>query len=206
MNLMKTCSPVSYSLLATLLFPLFILSCGRYPTIPKIERTPGAQVDQTAPKQETIGDIFQKKATGLVPYTEKEDKDYEIGPKDVLYIMVWKHDDLDREVCVSREGEFSYPLIGMVNSEGLTIAQLEKEIRDGLSGRFIINPQVTITVKEYKSKPVFLLGEIGGPERSGKGPGTYPLTGKTTLVEILSLAGGPTKDAGNEVVVIRGKV
>jgi polysaccharide export outer membrane protein len=149
--------------------------------------------------------VFQKKATPLIPSLEKKEKDYKIGPEDILEIMVWDHDDLGREVCVSREGEFSYPLIGKVLAGGLTVSQMEKKIRDKLSGRFIVNPQVTVTVKEYKSKKVFILGEVGGPQRSGLGPGAYPLTGKTTLVEILSLAGGPTKDAGSEIAIIRPK-
>jgi len=156
---MKTGNLVYRTLLATLLFFIFLLSCARYPTIPKIEGTPGAQAEQTTPEQETIGDIFKKKAASLIPSPKKEDKDYdyEIGPEDVLGIMVWDHDDLSREV-VSREGEFSYPLIGKVRADDLTVSQLEKKISDRLSGRFIINPQITITVKEYKSKKVFLLG------------------------------------------------
>jgi len=116
---------------------------------------------------------------------------------------VWDHDDLTRDVTVSQEGEFSYPLIGKVHAAGLTVFQLEKEIRDKLDGRYIIDPQISITVKEYKSKRVFVLGEVS--QKGEKGPGAYPLQGKTTLLEVLSQAGGPTKDAGSEVVVIRPK-
>jgi protein involved in polysaccharide export with SLBB domain len=126
MNLIKTCNPVYCTLLATLLFSIFPLSCARYPTIPKIEETPSAQTEQTTPEQETIGDVFKKKAASLIPSLKKEDKDYdyEIGPEDVLEIMVWDHDDLSREVCVSREGEFSYPLIGKVRADDFTVSQL----------------------------------------------------------------------------------
>lgn len=180
-------------------------ACANYPTIPKIEETPGAS-DQAPPEgQESIGEIFQKKASQLIAAPDKTQKDYQIGPEDVLHILVWDHKDLTRDVCVGQQGEFSYPLIGTVMAEGLTVAQLEKHLRDRLSGRYIVNPQVTVTVKEYKSKKVFLLGEVGGTP-GGQGPGTYPLTGKTTLLEILSLAGGPGKEAGSEVLVIRPKV
>jgi len=185
------------------IFLLLLPSCANYPTIPKIDTTPTRpQPAQTSPPRETIGDVFQKKAPTLLSHPAEKGKDYEVGPEDVLSIAVWDHDDLTRDVSVSQEGEFSYPLIGKVRAAGLTVSQLEKEIVDRLDGRYIIDPQITITVKEHKSKQVFVLGEVGG---SGKGPGAYPLTGKTTLLEVLALAGGPTKQAGSEVVVIRPK-
>jgi len=184
------------------LFLTFFVSCANYPTIPKIEDTASISSSPTIQRQETIGEIFQKKASTFVLQSEEKAKDYELGPEDVLKITVWDHDDLTREVCISQEGEFSYPLIGKVHAEGRTLTQIEKEISNRLSGRFIINPQVTVTVKEYRSKRVFVLGEVG---EKGKGPGVYPLIGKTTLMEILSMAGGPTKNAGSEVLVIRPK-
>ena len=186
------------------LFVLFFLACS-YPNIPKIEE-PGKAPEQaaaaSAPHEEGVGDIFQKKAAAFASQPKQKEKEYEIGPEDMLEIRVWDHDDLTREVYVSREGVFSYPLIGTVEAGGLSIEQLEKEIRGRLSGKYIIDPQVSVAVKEYKSKKVFVLGEVGG---SGKGPGTYPLTGKTTLIEVLTMAGGPTKDAGSEVIVMRPK-
>ena len=188
------------------LLPLFLivllLQACSYPTIPKIEE-PGKAAEQTptsTPHEEGIGEFFQKKAPALPSQPERKEKEYEIGPEDVLEIRVWDHDDLTREVYVSREGVFSYPLIGTVKAGGLSIEQLEKEIKERLSGKYIIDPQVSVTVKEYKSKRVFVLGEIGG---TGKGPGTYPLTGKTTLIEVLTMTGGPTQNAGTEVTVIR---
>ena len=188
----------------SLFFFLLLLTACSYPTIPEIEEPEKAfeQTTTDAPPEEGIGDIFQKKAPVLASQTERKEKEYEIGPEDVLEIRVWDHDDLTREVYVSREGVFSYPLTGAVKAGGLSVKQLEQEITNRLSGKYIIDPQVSVTVKEYKSKKVFILGEVGG---SGKGPGAYPLTGKTTLIEVLTLAGGPTKDAGSEVLVIRPK-
>ncbi|WAC06800.1 MAG: polysaccharide export protein [Thermodesulfobacteriota bacterium] len=183
---------------------LLLLSACFYPTIPKIDGEPEKAAEQTstsASHEEGIKDIFQKKAPVFASPPQKE-KEYEIGPEDVLEIQVWDHDDLTREIYVSREGVFSYPLIGTVRAGGLSIEQLEQEITNRLSGKYIIDPQVSVTVKGYKSKRVFVLGEVGGSE---KGPGTYPLTGKTTLIEVLTLAGGLSKDAGSEVIVIRPK-
>ncbi len=175
------------------------LSCARYPKIPEVKKA-----EKTAPPSENMGRLFQKKVAAFVPLIESKKKEYVIGPQDVLKITVWDHEDLDREVTVSEDGNFSYPLIGKVHADGLTVSELEKEIEKRLAGKYIINPQVNVTVKEYKSKQVFVLGEVGGAG-SGKGPGAYPLIGKTTLMEILAEAGGPTKDAGSEVIIIRPK-
>ena len=177
---------------------IFLLSCARYPTIPEIEKVEKTIEEEESSEIENIGEIFQEKAPALILHTETDKEDYEIGPRDVLEIVIWDHDDLKRQVHVSQKGEFSFPLIGNVHADGITVAQLEKKIGDELSGRYIINPQVSITVKEYRSKRVFILGEV-------ETPGEYPLTGQTTLVEVLSLAGGPTGDAGSEVIVIRPK-
>ncbi|MFH0813617.1 MAG: polysaccharide biosynthesis/export family protein [Pseudomonadota bacterium] len=203
MNVKKGGYSAVLVLLVPFLFSLFMFSsCASYPTIPKIEEGAPARNEPATPQTQTLGEIFQEKAPTLIAPPEKKEKEYQIGPEDILEIVVWDHKDLNREVCVTREGEFSYPLIGTVHADGLTIAQLEKDIKDRLSGRYIVNPQVTVSVKEYKSKRVFVLGEVGG---SGKGPGAYPLRGKTTLMEVLTMAGGPTKDAGTEVTVIRPK-
>jgi len=124
------------------------------------------------------------------------DRDYIIGPEDVLKIQVWDNTDLDRIVQISREGTFSFPLIGSVRADGLSVAQLEKELRNRLADGYIVNPQVTITIEEFKSKKVFVLGEVYKP-------GTYPLTGSTDLLEIIAQAGGRREEAGREIIVIR---
>lgn len=186
-------------LLLSFFLLISFLSCARYPKIPKVKK-----MKKTASPSENMGKLFQKKAAGFVPLIESKKKEYVLGPQDVLKITVWDHEDLNREVTISEDGNFSYPLIGKVHAEGLTVSGLEDEIEKRLSGKYIINPQVNVTVKEYKSKQVFVLGEVGGTG-TGKGPGAYPLIGKTTLMEILAEAGGPTKDAGAEVVIIRPK-
>jgi len=201
MMLKRIVTTLSCSLLFFLI--LLLLQACSYPTVPRIKETAKAPEEPSAstPPEQSIGEIFQKKVPVLVSQPERKEKEYEIGPEDVLEIMVWDHDDLKREVYVSREGVFSYPLIGTVQAGGLSIEQLEKEIRDRLSGKYIIDPQVSVTVKEYKSKKVFVLGEVGGP--GGKGPGTYPLTGKTSLMEVLTMTGGPTQNAGTEATISR---
>ena len=122
--------------------------------------------------------------------------DYMIGKEDVLEIIVWGHDDLKRTIPVSLEGKISFPLIGEVQAAGVSAATLGKVIASKLGDGFVVNPQVTITVKEYKSQWVFLMGEVNKP-------GTYAVTRENNILYVLSQAGGPTKDAGEEVVIIR---
>jgi polysaccharide export outer membrane protein len=121
--------------------------------------------------------------------------DYQIGPADILRVTVYGHDDLTQTVLVQPDGTFTFPLIGRVKGSDMTPAELEKKIVILLSKGFIRNPQITVVVQEYRSKTVYVVGEVARP-------GPYPLAGRTTLVEVLATA-GPTANAGAEVVVVR---
>lgn len=132
----------------------------------------------------------------LFPATLPAQSDYLIGKEDVLEIMVWGHDDLKRTMPVSLEGMISFPLIGEIRAEGISTVALEKAIAAKLGEGYIVNPQVTATVKEYKSQRVFVMGEVNQP-------GTYSVTRENNLLFVLSQAGGPKKEAGEELVVIR---
>ena len=123
-------------------------------------------------------------------------KDYLMGPEDVIDITVWGHDDLKRVLPISLEGTITFPLIGEVKAIGKSTQELEKEMAVKLGDGYLIKPQITISVKEYNSQKIFVMGEVNKP-------GTYPITKENNLVYLLSQAGGPTKDAGEEVVIIR---
>ncbi len=122
--------------------------------------------------------------------------DYAIGPQDILKVTVYGLDDLTQTIVVQADGTFTYPLIGRVSAQGLTTKQLEAKITTALASGYVRNPQVTVVVQEFRSKTVFVVGELARP-------GTYPLSGKLTLVEILGKAGPMNINAGAEVVVVR---
>ena len=126
------------------------------------------------------------------------EKDYQIGAQDKLKIEVWDNPDLTREVSVSLSGLFTFPLIGEVKALGLTAEQVQKEIAGRLADGYLIKPQVTVTITEYRSKQVNILGEV-------RNPGAYPYTRKTSLIEIISMAGGLTKEAGPDAYILRSK-
>jgi polysaccharide export outer membrane protein len=130
-------------------------------------------------------------ARGQTPEAE-----YRIGPKDVLRITVWGHEDLSRLTVVSADGTFAFPLVGHVSATGLTSSQVEARLKELLGKDYLVDPQVSVAVQEYRSQRVFVLGEA-------EKPGTYALTGRATLLDILSQAGGPSKTAGRQIVIVR---
>jgi polysaccharide export outer membrane protein len=123
-------------------------------------------------------------------------QEYRVGPKDVLKVTVWGHEDLTRLVVVSADGTFQFPLVGDVAAGGLTPGEIEGRLRTLLGKDYLVDPQITVNVQEYRSQRVFVLGEV-------EKPGTYALTGATTLLDALSQAGGPGKNAGRQVLVVR---
>ncbi len=111
---------------------------------------------------------------------------YLIGPEDILNIEVWNHPDISREVAVNHDGEISLPPLKKLGVMGLTAAQLEDVLTKALA-RYLIDPIVFVSVKEFSSQRVTALGEIK--------TGMYTLRRRTTLVEFLGQIGGTTGNA-----------
>jgi len=122
--------------------------------------------------------------------------EYTVGARDVLLIKVWGHEDLTKEVVVSEKGRFSFPLIGELEAAGLTVKELETKLARLLSNGYVINPNVTVRIKGYRSKRVYVLGQV-------RSPGTYSLDKETSLIEIISRAGGVSDGAGWIIEVVR---
>jgi polysaccharide export outer membrane protein len=125
--------------------------------------------------------------------------DYRIGPGDILHVKVYGHEDLSHTVVVQPDGTFVFPLVGSVPAAEATPEELEARIVGRLSKGLIRDPQVSVVVQEYRSKVVYVVGEVTRP-------GTYPLGGETRIVEILSRAGPLSANAGSEVLVVRPSV
>ncbi len=136
-------------------------------------------------------------ALTVFPHDCRSESGYAIGPGDVLIIRVWGNDDLTREVVVSPEGSFRFPLIGEVKAAGRSIDDVGRVIAKRLADGYLVNPQVEAMIKEYRSQKVYLLGEIVRP-------GAYPLDSQASLLEIISKAGGLGGDAGDVAEIIRG--
>jgi len=121
---------------------------------------------------------------------------YLVGQGDVLKVAVWSQPELSGEFTVDVTGGILLPLIGAVKAAGLPVEQIERDIRDRLADGYVVSPQVSISVAQFKSQRVFVIGEV-------KLPGVVPLTGALTLVEALTRVGSLTEMAGGDLVVIR---
>jgi polysaccharide export outer membrane protein len=121
--------------------------------------------------------------------------DYRIGPQDVIEISVFQVPDLNRTVRVNSVGQVSLPLIGSIQAGGLTIQELEKSIGSKLEAKFLQNPQVTAFVKEFTSQRVTVEGAV-------KTAGIFPLSGRTTLLQTIAMAGGLDQLANPRGIVI----
>ena len=114
---------------------------------------------------------------------------YRIAGADLLEITVFEEKEMDRKVRVSSDGTVTFPLIGSVKVGGLDVAEAERALTERLR-RFLVNPQVSVFIKEYGNKQIYILGEV-------QKPGSYPLPTESSfsVLEAVSLAGGFTQYA-----------
>lgn len=127
----------------------------------------------------------------------EEPTEYTMGAEDIVRVSVLGHEDLTQTIVVQPDGTFIFPLIGRVKAGDLTPKELERKITTLLAQGYVRNPQVSVSVQEYRSKTVFVVGEVSRP-------GSFPLSGRMTVLELLAKA-GPTAAAGAEVVIVRPK-
>jgi polysaccharide export outer membrane protein len=121
---------------------------------------------------------------------------YRIGPGDLLELKVFQVEELSQVVRVSEDGSITLPLLGRVVVEGLTQEGVVQKLTELLQAKYVKNPQVTIFIKEYKNQQVAVIGAV---EKAGN----YELVGRKNLLQIVSMAGGFSETAGNEVFILR---
>ncbi len=98
---------------------------------------------------------------------------YIVGPQDVLTIALFDQQDLSGKYTVEADGSFTFPLIGRLQAGGLTLRQVEQALRTRLADGFFKNPQVSVSVDQYRSRRVFVVGEV-------RTPGPYPIASDMT--------------------------
>lgn len=134
---------------------------------------------------------------------------YQVGPQDVLRITVFEHPELTNPSgtanelsgrVVNSDGNVFFPFVGAVPAAGRTVQQIRQSIAEGLT-RVIKNPQVDVSVLNFRSQRIVVAGEV-------RTPGTVPITDvPPTLGELISGAGGLTPEADlSAVTVTRGSV
>jgi polysaccharide biosynthesis/export protein len=121
---------------------------------------------------------------------------YTIGPSDRLSIVFWRDTEISSEVVVRPDGLISLPLLNDVAAAGLTPDQLRERLL-AAAARFIDEPAATVVVKEINSRRVFITGSV-------EKPGSYPLNGPTTVLQLIATAGGLREFvSGKNIIIVR---
>jgi polysaccharide biosynthesis/export protein len=122
---------------------------------------------------------------------------YRLGPGDMIEITVYNNPDLTTKTSIGEDGTISFPLIGNVALGGLTRAQAEKRIAQGLeAGKFVPKPYVNLVIDEYRSQTISVLGDVSKP-------GTYQIRRPIKVTEVLAMAGGITPNGSQDVTLVR---
>jgi polysaccharide export outer membrane protein len=123
---------------------------------------------------------------------------YRLSPGDLIYVKVFQEDDLSSSVRIGEDGTIPFPLIGSVKVGGLTIAQATKAIYTPLDARFLVNPQISVTVLSFTDRHVTVLGQV-------EHAGDYNLKEQDSVdfLTAIALAGGFTRLANTKDVTIR---
>lgn len=134
----------------------------------------------------------------LASALEVKQGDYVIGSGDLVHVDVFDVPELSRDVRVGQSGYISLPLIPVrIRAGGLTALQLEDKVAELLQANGLVShPQVTVSLREQRSQPITVIGAVNHPI-------VYQATRPTTLLEVLTEAGGIANDAGSKAIVTR---
>lgn len=129
-------------------------------------------------------------------WADSTQADYLVGPGDVLKITVYDNPDLDATVRVSADGSIQLPLIGSVTLLDLSVEQVQHRVEKLLADGYLRDPQVTVFIEEFRSQKVVVNGHV-------LKPGVYELRGPTSLLELISMAGGLRENASDRLTINR---
>lgn len=142
------------------------------------------------PRGEEAYRIFPPSAAAQGP------SEYEIGPYDIITITTYGEEELSfEELRVDASGRIPFPLIGTVEAQGRTAAELSNEIANRLGERYLVDPQVTVVVNSSATQKVTVEGEV-------KSAGVFPIEGETTLLQALAMAKGTTEVSSTDDIII----
>ena len=143
--------------------------------------------------------LFRDPPPSQYPSQEVYVEDTTLGPQDTFEVRVFRHENMSGTYAVSEEGTINFPEIGIVEVRGRTPAEVEQEIQRRLADGYLVNPTVSILVKEYKSKTISVLGQV-------RKPTTIPYAAGMSIVDAISQAGGFTPMARKNAVKVTRKV
>jgi polysaccharide export outer membrane protein len=183
-----------FNLLLFILFAGMLTSCASTPS--KHETLPQGVSPGESGSSKHVKALNQKITAGALAGKKDSVLDYRIGTDDLLEITVYEDEKLNRTLRVSPQGNITFPLLGILRVKDLTVVELEKKIRDLLSQKYLKDPNVNVSVKEYRSQRIIVMGAVDKPN-------VYSVPGQITILDLLVLAGGLREDAGSLLFLIR---
>jgi polysaccharide export outer membrane protein len=148
-------------------------------------------------RKSTTGIFFSVLAALLVGIAAHAAEEYQLGAGDSVKITVYNNADLTTEARIDEDGSIPFPLVGRVPIGGLTKAAAEQRIAKLLTdGGFLKQAAINLSVTDYRSQQVSVLGEVGKP-------GKYPISSATTVMDILAQAGGITDKGSSSIRLVQ---
>lgn len=174
--------------------PVYEIRSGRSPSTAP---SPPQQLSQMVSSQSRHEQIQEQILRQAARMSLNNFSDYKVGPEDLLYIGFLDADRLTTEARINGKGEIRLLLVGDVPVAGLSTTEVASKLtRLYLEGKYLTNPQIMVTVREYRHQKVAVTGAVNKPDQ-------YPLIGPRTLLEVLSMAGGISPQAGDTIQVTR---
>ena len=158
----------------------------------------GLSTDQPAPaaSRTITSAAARKEVETAAAVANPKSTAYKIGPDDIIDVTVFKVAELSKTVQVNESGSVNLPLVGELPAVGRTTREVEQDLTKALGAKYLRNPQVNVSIKEYNSQRVTLEGDV-------KKPGIYPFRGRMTLLQVIATSGGFEQTADTEVIVFR---
>jgi polysaccharide export outer membrane protein len=122
--------------------------------------------------------------------------DYPLGPRDLVEIRVFEIPELNLERRVTDAGTIDLPMLGDFSVAGLTASQVRDNLEKMLTAKYVNRANVSVVVRDYANKPLSVLGAV-------QRPGSLNISGRMTLLQAISAAGGLTERAGKTIYVMR---
>ncbi len=193
---MRTNTPIAFAFV--MMFALAASVAAQQP--PSTQQPPPVQKPQsTAQKPPAPG----AKSPAVAPAASSAPTDpgaaalppgYVLGPDDIVHVEFWRDKDMSADATVRPDGKITLPLLNDIHAGGLTPDQLRDKVLEE-ARRLMEDPSVTVTVKEIKSRKVFITGEVNKP-------GAYVLNDRMTVLQLIAIAGGLTEFAKSKDIVI----
>ena len=190
---------IKLATLLTLFAAGFALRAQQQQPIPIGGQAPGQTTNGQIPSPTPAGQLPNGQPTATQPQPGSMDQvrqNYVLASNDQILIRAFQVEEIgERPYRIDMDGNVDLPLVGTVKAGGLSVDQLEAELTKRLA-TYVRNPQVSVTVVQYRSEPVFFIGAFAHP-------GIYALQGRRTLVDMLASIGGLQPNASRRITVTR---